>query len=113
MMARGALVFAKSSFSMSGNCVCWAFEGSIVFVGDTKEPEGLLFFLTEREWLRFTHAVRTGVPSTVRLRWNATSTGVSLLDADYPTEYLHFSHSEWRAFEQAIRASEVYRRAAS
>jgi len=52
------LVWRKSSFSASGNCVEVAIQGGNVFIRDSKKPNGEVLSISYLAWQRFIQAVR-------------------------------------------------------
>jgi hypothetical protein len=112
-MSLGPLVFRKSSFSQTNDCVQWAHAIDGVHVGDSKDPEGLTFRVSHREWDEFTAAVLAGEVALGRLAYDAETAGVSVFLATDPGLVLKFDGSEWAAFTSAIAAGEVHQRYAS
>lgn len=112
-MSLGRLVFRKSSFSQTNDCVQWAHAMDGVHVGDSKDAEGLTFRVSYREWDEFTSSVLAGEAATGPLTFDAGTTGVSVFLTADPGLVLKFNGSEWAAFKLAIAAGEVHQRYAS
>ncbi|MEV8378709.1 DUF397 domain-containing protein [Kribbella sp. NPDC056861] len=111
-MSLAPLVFRKSSFSQTNDCVQWAHATDGVHLGDTKDPGGVTFRVSHREWDDFTSAVLAGAVSPGRLIYRAEPTGVSVFLTADPALSLKFNESEWTAFTSAIAAGEVHLRSA-
>ncbi|WP_328333853.1 DUF397 domain-containing protein [Kribbella sp. NBC_00382] len=112
-MSLHPLVFRKSSFSTTSDCVQWAHAMDGVYVGDSKDAEGLTFRVSYLEWDEFTAAVLAGDAAPGRLTHEAVTTDVSVFLAADSGLALKFNESEWAAFKAAIAAGEVHQRHAS
>lgn len=94
--------YTKSSRSggSGGNCVQWAFDGSTVYLRDSKNPTGPELPMTHTQWHDFLAAAGTRSAHS----WiHPHATGVTV---QHHTTALDFTLDEWTAFTAAIAAGE-------
>ena len=94
--------YKKSSRSggSGGDCVEWAIENEMVWVRDSKDPDGPELSMTYDEWTTLLAAVQ----AEDQHRWiHHAADGTTMAKGDVT---LRFTPAEWRAFTEGVRLGE-------
>jgi Domain of unknown function (DUF397) len=54
------LIWHKSSFSQSGDCVEWSYSEDAILLRSSRDPSGNTLAFTRPEWLAFVAGVKSG-----------------------------------------------------